>query len=226
MAKQAIKFETSEVELALIKMGISQKDISSGKDLLRFLDDQDRCRTFCGYLQGEDAIKRSDPTFMERYQARAERLIREFASMPMHKQLDTKNERYVDDMAKSSAKKKTAAKEVTVKTTKTAPKPKLVATEGEPKWFNKFARRGIAFRMAVLLHRAKDEPIPGESKASKLDGATKAELLEDLKSSFSDHAESSLANNINVEISALQKRIGKKLARIEDPKRGLVYKFA
>lgn len=232
---KAQQFDKDKVHNALSQMGIASKDITDDCKILGFLDDQEQCRKFCTFLQGTDATKRTDPTFMSRYQARAERVIRNFAGMEIPSDLDVNNERY-KTMAKSTAKVKTLAKGKTKTKVKKAKAPKAkvskskapklaLVNKGEPDWFSKFSRRGIAFRMAVLMHRKSGRLIAGEEKKSDVTGASKKEILADLVRKFPERDADSMSNNVNIEVSALQRRLGKKVERIEDEKRGLVYSF-
>ena len=236
MAKPALNFSPEIITKALATVGISEKDIQAKRDLLRFADDQDKCRKFCEVLQGPEAVAKGGVERLQRYQARAERVIRTFSGLSIPKDLDETKETYKDtnDMAKATAKKKSAesapktkkeAKVKSVKTTKAATKPALVVNESEPKWFSKFTRKGITFRMCQLLHRVEGENMHGGEKNAKITGATKAELLEDLTASFPAHDPKSLLTSINIEVSYLQKRLGKKITRTEDAKRGMVYSF-
>jgi len=225
MSKPATQFEPMQVTRALEELGIPKRDIHDGKNLLRFIDDQEKCRKFCEVLQGPSAVVRDDATFMQRYQARAERVIRAFNNMPIPSDLDINKETYKETtMAKAATKKKDPKAAPAEGKTKRAPKLVLIG-EGEPSWYKKFARPGVIFRMAQLLHRVEGEPVFGETKNSKVTGATREELLADLTSSFPEKEPSSLKTTIESELSSLQGRLGKKIIRVDDEKRGKVYNF-
>ena len=80
-------------------------------------------------------------------------------------------------------------------------------------------------RIAVLLHRVAGQPVYGDSHVAPVTGASKAEILADLKFCYPDHEEKSLKTHTDSEVSSLQVRLGKKIIRTDDATRGRVYRF-
>lgn len=192
--------ETKKVEDAFAKMGYDITRPSFNPFV--FMDDQEKTRQFIGLVQGQEAVAKGGVERLQRYQARAEKFIRAWKQLEIPGDLDVKKEAYKDVPPKP--KKETtmavgAAKKAQIK-------DKL---DGHP--FDKyFTKRGIAYRLCCLLH---EKP------------HTKDELLDKLKKEFPDRDESGLATNISVELSALTKRIGKRVKRTEDEKRVRLYSF-
>lgn len=192
--------EVKKIESAYEKMGYDIKRPSFNPFV--FMDDLEKTRQFCGLVQGPEAVAKGGQERLGRYQARAEKFIRAWKQLEIPADLDVKNETYKDVSPKP--KKETTMAVGAAK--KAQEKEKL---DGHP--FDKhFTKRGIAYRICCLLH---DKPI------------SKDEILAKLVKEFPDRDESGLVTNISVELSQLQKRIGKRVKRTEDEKRGRLYSF-
>lgn len=191
--------EFKAVEDAFRKMGFNPSKGASF-NAYGFLDDKEKCREFVGYVQGADAVKRTDAAYMERYAVRAEKFIRAYKGAEIPADLDVKNERVVQpkkektEMARGNAKKMQE-------------KDKL---DGHP--FDKhFTKDGVIYRICVLLHDGK--------------GYSKAELAEKLHKLFPERKLEALATTVSVQVCQLQTRIGKRIKTSKDEKRGTVYNF-
>lgn len=70
MAKET--FSQEKVVAALTEMGYTNLNAETSAD---FLNDAGKCRLLVGKVQGEEAIKRTDPVYQERYRVRASKML-------------------------------------------------------------------------------------------------------------------------------------------------------
>lgn len=190
--------ETKKVESAFSNMGLSVKQTKNNPYI--FLDDLDKCHQFCTLVLGEATIKKNHMSKAQ-CQPRAERIIRAWNQEDVPADLDVKKDRYVEP------KQKKEKKAMPVGAAKKNQEKDVL--DGFP--FDKhFTKRGIIYTICTLLHKKPQ---------------SKQELLAELTKRFPEHTEGSLTTTIGINLSALQKRIGKRITKTKDPKRGTLYGF-
>ena len=200
MAKET--FSQEKVVAALTEMGYTNLNAETSAD---FLADAGKCRLLVGKVQGEEAIKRTDPVYQERYRVRAGKMLQ---------------------IAMSSAKEKTsnsAPAETITEASNPAPS-EANKTEGNPAPVVKKEKTTMASKKKAAVAKSKGKKAAKKTAAPKKDKApgvidrivevlqsgknTAAQIAEKVAKRFPDREPEGIAATVKIQVTRLSKPKG------------------